>query len=44
VAQKNFTIENRAIIEKKANDCSSSCNISSPEEFDIYAKYCTRNL
>lgn len=44
VAQKNFTIDDRAIIEKKAGECSSKCTINSPEEFDIYAKYCTRNL
>lgn len=44
IAQKNFSIEDRAMIEKKSNECSNNCRITSPEEFDIYAKYCTRNL
>lgn len=44
-ASKNFTLTDRGTINNWVNKCGSkSCSVTTPEEFDTYSKYCTRNI
>lgn len=45
IAAKNFTLSDRENLVRSIKECGGeNCPVKSPEQFDLYAKYCTWNI